>query len=143
MSRRDEPTDFSAYLAPGVAPLTPREADLIRLQTADLLGCEDDELRLQLVELEGLAEIESEFSWIPESEQSRGLYLALIALLRNGVHAQGHRCCMLVHDLEAPFPALDFLKGLEEVTHLPVLLGVCRKPRPGSSERQILVRRLR
>jgi hypothetical protein len=143
VSRRDEPTDFGAYLAPGVAPLSAREADLLRLQTADLLGCDADELRPQLAELQGLGEIEGEFSWIPESEQCRGLYLALVALLRNGVHAQGHRCCMLVHDLEAPFPALDFLKGLEEVTHLPVLLAVCRKLRPGSGERQILVRRLR
>jgi hypothetical protein len=142
VSRRDEPSDFGAYLAPGVAPLSERETALIRLQTADLLGCDADELRPQLAELEGLPQIEVEFSWIPESEQSRGLYLALLALLRNGVHAKGHRCCMLVHDLEAPFPALDFLKGLEEVTHLPVLLGVCRR-RSDGSERQILVRRLR
>lgn len=143
MSRRDPPAEFFAYLAPGVAPLSMRESEMIRLQAADLLGCSGDELRPQFTELSGLDELQAEFAWIPEHEHSRSPYLALIALLRNGAHQSGNCCCMLVHNLESTFPALDFLKALEEITHLPVLLGICRRLEPNAAERQVLVRRLR
>ncbi|MDR3417400.1 MAG: hypothetical protein P4L83_14575 [Nevskia sp.] len=135
------PADFAVYLAPGTGPLLPREAEVIHLQAADLLGCDPEEIRPVFVELHDPAK--AEFSWIPETEQSREPYLALVALLRSGAHAVGNRCCMLVHDLGAPFPALEYLKGLAEITRLPVLLGVCRKSTGSSGQRQILVRRLR
>ena len=143
VSKRPEPADFAVYLAPGTGPLSPRELEVIRLQTADLLGCGSGEIRPILAELQDPAEVEAEFAWIPEAEQSRDPYLALINLLRSGAHAVGNRCCMLVHDLSAPFPALDYLKGLSEITRLPVFLGVCRRSASGSVQRQILVRRLR
>ena len=135
--------EFAAYLAPGVAPLSEEEIRLICQQTAGLLGCEGDELRPVFNELHHLGEIEAEFSWLPQEEQARGPYLALLALLRNGAHRVGNCCCMLVHDLQSPFPALDYLKGLEEIVRLPVLLCVCRQPRPGAAQRQIVVHRLR
>ena len=135
--------EFAVYLAPGTAPLSAGEVEVITLQTADLLGCEAAEIRPVLIELKDIEDIEREFSRIPEQEQSRDPYLALLALLRNGARAVGNRCCMLVYDLRTPFPALDYLKGLAEITHLPVLLGVCRQPLAGQAQRQILVRRLR
>lgn len=135
--------EFAVYLAPGTAPLAARELDMITLQAADLLGCDAAEIKPVLFELRNVGEIDEEFSRIPEHEQSRDPYVALVTLLRNGARAVGELCCMLVYDLRAPFPALDYLKGLAEITHLPVLLGVCRQPLPGSAHRQILVRRLR
>jgi hypothetical protein len=135
--------EFAVYLAPGTGPLASRELDMIRLQTADLLGCDAAEISPVLFELQNVGEIEDEFSRIPEVEQSREPYLALVTLLRNGARAVGNRCCMLLYDLRAPFPALDYLKGLAEITHLPVFLGVCRQALPGQAHRQILVRRLR
>lgn len=143
MSRETGAIEFAVYLAPGTAPLGSRELDMITLQTADLLGCDAAEIKPVLFELQNVGEIEDEFSRIPEAEQSREPYLALVTLLRNGARAVGNLCCMLVYDLRAPFPALDYLKGLAEITHLPVFLGVCRQPLPGQAHRQILVRRLR
>ena len=135
--------EFAVYLAPGILPLSAQEIGMIKLQTADLLGCDANEIEPVLSELKNIGEIEEEFSRIPEAEQSREPYLALLTLLRNGAHALGNLCCMLVYDLRAPFPALDYLKGLAEITHLPVFLGVCRQPLAGQAHRQILVRRLR
>jgi len=135
--------EFAVYLAPGILPLSAQEIGMIKLQTADLLGCDANEIEPVLSELKNIGEIEEEFSRIPEAEQSREPYLALLTLLRNGAHAVGNLCCMLVYDLRAPFPALDYLKGLAEITHLPVFLGVCRQPLAGQAHRQILVRRLR
>ncbi len=116
---------------------------MITLQTAALLGCDAREIVPVPIELDNVGEIEEEFSQIPQSEQSREPYLALLTLLRNGAHAIGQRCCLLVYDLRAPFPALDYLKGLAEITRLPVFLGVCHQPLAGQTHRQILVRKLR
>ena len=135
--------EFAVYLAPGTAPLSAHELDVVRLQTADLLGCDARELRPVPLELRGLDGVQAEFAHIPPGEQARDPYLALLLLLRNGAHAVGELCCMLLYDLRMPFPALDYLKGLGEITHLPVLLAVCRQPAAGSADRQILVRRLR
>ncbi len=143
MTKAEGPIEFAVYLAPGIVPLSAQEISVIKLQTADLLGCEAAEIEPVLSELKSVDEIDEEFSQIPDSEQSREPYLALLTLLRNQARAVGNLCCMLVYDLRAPFPALDYLKGLAEITRLPVLLGVCRQPRPGQPHRQILVRRLR
>jgi hypothetical protein len=143
MTKEPAPIEFAVYMAPGTSPLSAQEIAAIKLQTADLLGCEPGEIAPVLVELNKFEEIEQEFACIPDAEQSREPYLALIALLRSGARTVGNRCCMLVYDLRAPFPALDYLKGLAEITHLPVFLGVCRPPPAGSAHRQILVRRLR
>ncbi len=136
-------SEFAVYLAPGLEPLSAQEIGILKLQTADLLGCDAQEIEPVLIGLKNVGEIDEEFSRIPETEQSREPYLALVTLLRNGAHAVGELCCMLLYDLRAPFPALDYLKGLAEITHLPVFLGVCRQPLPGQTHRQILVRRLR
>jgi hypothetical protein len=137
------PAEFAVYVAPGAGPLSPHELDVVRLQTADLLGCDAAELRPVAVELQGVDGLQAEFAHLPAGEQSRDPYLALLALLRNGAHAVGRLCCVLLYDLHAPFPALDYLKGLSEITHLPVLLAVCRQPPTGSAHRQILLRHLR
>ena len=143
VSGNPEPIEFAVYLAPGIAPLSDHEIGVIRRQTADLLGCDAGEIKPLPIELKSLGEIELEFSHLVDTEQAREPYLALITLLRNGARAVGDRCCMLLYDLREPFPALDYLKGLAEITHLPVFLGVCRQPAEGSAHRQILVRRLR
>ena len=143
MTAPEAVTEFAVYLAPGTIPLSDHELSMITLQTADLLGCDAAEIRPVLIELKLVDEIADEFARIPEAEQSREPYLALLTLLRNGARAVGSLCCMLIYDLRAPFPALDYLKGLAEITHLPVFLGVCRPPLSGQPFRQILVRRLR
>jgi hypothetical protein len=135
--------EFAAYLAPGTAPLSDQEVELIKQQTADLIGCPQALLKPRFFALGDTDDIEAEFSWIPEHEQSRDPLLCLISLLRSGVHPVGDTCCMLVYDTHAPFSVIDYLKALAEITRLPVLLGVCDRPAAGAEPRRILVRRLR
>ncbi len=136
--------EFTAFLAPGIAPVSDGEVELIKRQMAGLLQCEAADIKPSFVELGDLDAIEREFSWIPKYEQSRERLLSLIALLRHGAQAAGNRCCMLVYDAGAPISAIDYLQALAEITRLPVLLGVFRQPLGGDlAQRQILVRRMR
>ena len=137
------PVEFAVYLAPGLAPLSEGELTALVLQTADLVGCDADELKPVPIELLDVADIERELLALPVKEQSREPYAALLLLLRSGARPVGNLCSVLVYDLHSPFSALDYLKGLVEITRLPVFLGICRRDRTEAGNRHILVRRLR
>lgn len=143
MTGAPQPLEFGLYMAPGTSPLSEIELSTIRQQAAELFACPEQELRPRLFNIGFVSEIEQEFEIIPETEQARQPYLALLTLLRNGACPVGTLGSALIYDLRSPFPALDYLRGLAEITQMPVLLGVLRWPEPASAQRQILLRRLR
>ena len=144
MTSEPSQLEFGLYMAPGTAPLTEPELAEIRQQAAELFACPEQALAPRLFKIDDAVEIEQEFdALIPETEQARKPYLALLTLLRNGARPVGTLGSALIYDLRSPFPVLDYLKGLAEITRMPVLLGVFRRPDPTSGPRQILLRRLR